>query len=155
MKIIDLIKTDYILEALKSHKKRDVLLELMAPFLKRYPNLNAEIALSVLMEREKLGSTGIGEGIAIPHGKLAGLDDLVVCFGKSAAGIDFNAMDGKPVYLFFLLLAPENSVGQHLKTLAKISRMLKDNRFRTKLIEAKSRDEIFEIIAQQDDSIQS
>jgi PTS system nitrogen regulatory IIA component len=153
MKIIDLLKPDYILETLKSDKKRDVLLELLAPFLKHYPNLDAESALSVLMEREKLGSTGIGEGIAIPHGKLPGLDDLVVCFGKSKAGIDFNAMDGKPVYLFFLLLAPENSAGQHLKTLAKISRMLKDGRFRTKLIEAKSGDDIFRMIAQQDDMI--
>jgi PTS system nitrogen regulatory IIA component len=153
MKIIDLLRPDYILGALQSDKKRDVLLELLAPFLKRYPNLDAETALSVLMEREKLGSTGIGEGIAIPHGKLAGLDDLVVCFGKSAAGIDFNAMDGKPVHLFFLLLAPENSAGQHLKTLAKISRMLKDSRFRTKLIDAKSGDEIFKIIAEQDDLI--
>jgi PTS system nitrogen regulatory IIA component len=151
MKIIDFLKPDYILETLKSDKKRDVLLELLAPLLKHYSNLDAESALSVLMEREKLGSTGIGEGIAIPHGKLPGLDDLVVCFGKSAAGIDFNAMDGKPVYLFFLLLAPENSAGQHLKALAKISRMLKDSHFRTKLIEAKSMDESFRIIAEQDD----
>lgn len=153
MKIIDYIKPDCILDTLKSDKKRDVLLELLAPFLKHYPDLDAEIALSVLMEREKLGSTGIGEGIAIPHGKLAGLNDLVVCFGKSAAGVDFNAMDGKPVHLFFLLLAPENSAGLHLKTLAKISRMLKDGGFRTKLIEAKSGDEIFRMIAEQDDVI--
>lgn len=153
MKIIDLLKPDYVLEALQSDKKRDVLLELLAPFLRSYPKLDAERALSVLMEREKLGSTGIGEGIAIPHGKLAGLEDLVVCFGRSTAGIDFNAMDGKPVYLFFLLMAPENSAGQHLKTLAKISKMLKDIRFRTKLIDAKSGDEIFRIIAEQDDMI--
>jgi PTS system nitrogen regulatory IIA component len=153
MKIIDLLKPDYILDTLQSNKKRDALLELLTPFLKHYPGLDAEMALSVLMEREKLGSTGIGEGIAIPHGKLAGLNDLAVCFGRSAAGIDFNAMDGKPVHLFFLLLAPENSAGQHLKTLAKISRMLKDGRFRTKLIEAESRDEIFQMIAEQDDMI--
>jgi nitrogen PTS system EIIA component len=153
MKIIDMLKPEYILEALKSDKKRDVLLELSAPFLKKYPKLNPEVTLSALMDREKLGSTGIGEGIAIPHGKLAGLEDLVVCFGRSVSGIDFNAMDGKPVYLFFLLLAPENSAGQHLKTLAKISKMLKDSRFRAKLIEAKSREDIFRIIAQQDDII--
>ena len=151
MKIIDMLKPEYILETLKSDKKRDVLLELSSPFLTRYPKLDPEVTLSALVEREKLGSTGIGEGIAIPHGKLAGLDDLVVCFGRSTSGIDFNAMDGKPVYLFFLLLAPENSAGQHLKALAKISKMLKDIRFRAKLIEAKSKDEIIRIIAQQDD----
>ncbi len=153
MKIVEMLKPEYIVEALQSDKKRDVLLELLAPFLKNYPKLDPEVTLSVLMEREKLGSTGIGEGIAIPHGKLAGLDNLIICFGRSAAGIDFNAMDGNPVHLFFLLLAPENSAGQHLKTLAKISRMLKDSRFRAKLMEAKSSDEIFGMISQQDDII--
>jgi PTS system nitrogen regulatory IIA component len=153
MKIVEMLKPEYIIEALQSDKKKDVLLELSAPFLKDYPELDPDVALSVLMAREKLGSTGIGEGIAIPHGKLAGLDNLIVCFGRSAAGIDFNAMDGNPVHLFFLLLAPENSAGQHLKMLAKISRMLKDSRFRAKLMEAKSRDEIFGMISQQDDII--
>ena len=151
MKIIDMLKPDYILESLKSNEKRDVLSELSAPFLKHYPALNAETTLAVLMEREKLGSTGIGDGIAIPHGKLAGLDDLVVCFGRSATGIDFNAMDGKPVYLFFLLLAPESSAGQYLKTLAKISRMLKDSSLRTKLKESGSKNAILTLISQQDD----
>jgi PTS system nitrogen regulatory IIA component len=151
MKIVEMLKPEYIIEALQSDKKKDVLLELSAPFLKNYPELDPDVALSVLMAREKLGSTGIGEGIAIPHGKIAGLDNLIVCFGRSAAGIDFNAMDGNTVHLFFLLLAPENSAGQHLKMLAKISRMLKDGRFRAKLMEAKSRDEIFAMISQQDD----
>jgi PTS system nitrogen regulatory IIA component len=153
MKIVEMLKPEYIIEALQSDKKRDVLLELLAPFLKNYPKLDHEITLSVLMEREKLGSTGIGDGIAIPHGKLAGLDNLIICFGRSTAGVDFNAMDGNPVHLFFLLLAPENSAGKHLKTLAKISRMLKDSRFRAKLMEAKSRDEVFVMISQQDDII--
>jgi PTS system nitrogen regulatory IIA component len=153
MKIVEMLKPEYIIEALQSDKKKDVLLELSSPFLKNYPALDPDVALSVLMAREKLGSTGIGEGIAIPHGKLAGLDNLIVCFGRSAAGIDFNAMDGNPVHLFFLLLAPENSAGQHLKMLAKISRMLKDSRFRAKLMAAKSRDEIFGMISQQDDII--
>lgn len=153
MKIVEMLKPDYIVEALKSDKKRDVLLELSAPFLKDHPHLDPEAVLSVLSEREKLGSTGIGEGIAIPHGKLAGLADLVVCFGRSVAGVDFNAMDGKPVHLFFLLMAPENSAGQHLKTLAKISRMLKDGAFRARLIGAASRDEIFGVIAQQDNVV--
>jgi PTS system nitrogen regulatory IIA component len=151
MKITEYLKPIYILEALKSDMKRDVLLELSETFLQDHPTLSADDALSVLTEREKLGSTGIGDGIAIPHGKLANLDSQVICFGRSFAGVDFNAMDRKPVHLFFVLLAPENSGGQHLKTLAKLSRMLKDAQFRTKLMSAASRSEIFQIISQQDD----
>jgi len=121
--------------------------------MKIHQKLDSEATLNVLFEREKLGSTGIGEGIAIPHGKITGLDQLILSFGRSAVGIDFDAMDGKPVHLFFLLIAPENSAGQHLKTLAKISKMLKDSVFRTKLMAAKSKDELYKIIANQDDLI--
>jgi PTS system nitrogen regulatory IIA component len=153
MKIIDMLKTDYILEELKSGNKRDVLKELVGSFMKIHQKLDSEATLDVLFEREKLGSTGIGEGIAIPHGKITGLDQLILSFGRSAVGIDFDAMDGKPVHLFFLLIAPENSAGQHLKTLAKISKMLKDGVFRTKLMAAKSKDELYKIIANQDDLI--
>jgi len=153
MKIIEMLKTDYILEELKSDNKRDVLKELVGSFMKIHQKLDSEATLNVLFEREKLGSTGIGEGIAIPHGKITGLDQLILSFGRSAVGIDFDAMDGKPVHLFFLLIAPENSAGQHLKTLAKISKMLKDGVFRTKLMAAKSKDELYKIIANQDDLI--
>jgi PTS system nitrogen regulatory IIA component len=153
MKIIDMLKTDYILEELKSGNKRDVLKELVGSFMKIHQKLDSEATLNVLFEREKLGSTGIGEGIAIPHGKITGLDQLILSFGRSAVGIDFDAMDGKPVHLFFLLIAPENSAGQHLKTLAKISKMLKDGVFKTKLMAAKSKDELYKIIANQDDLI--
>ena len=107
--------------------------------------------LHVLLERERLGSTGIGDGIAIPHGKLSGLEEMVVSFGRSREGIAFEAMDGKPVHLFFLLMAPENSAGQHLKALAKISRMLKDANFRKSLLEAKMHEDLFRIIAAKDD----
>ncbi len=107
--------------------------------------------LHVLLEREKLGSTGIGDGIAIPHGKLAGLDEMVIAFGRSREGIDFEAMDGKPVHLFFLLMAPENSAGQHLKALAKISRMMKDELYRRALLEAKTHEDLVRIIAEKDD----
>ena len=148
-----MLKTDYILEELKSDNKRDVLKELVGSFMKIHQKLDSEATLNVLFEREKLGSTGIGEGIAIPHGKITGLDQLILSFGRSAVGIDFDAMDGKPVHLFFLLIAPENSAGQHLKTLAKISKMLKDGVFRTKLMAAKSKDELYKIIANQDDLI--
>jgi nitrogen PTS system EIIA component len=153
MKIMEMLATDCILEELKSDNKRDVLRELVGPFIRTYRNLDSESMVNVLSEREKLGSTGIGDGIAIPHGKIIGLDQLVLSFGRSMTGINFDAMDGKPAHLFFLLVAPENSAGQHLKALAKISKMLKDGFFRTKLMAAASRDELRRIIASQDDLI--
>jgi nitrogen PTS system EIIA component len=150
MKITDMMKPGYILEELQAKTKRDVLAELSSVFL-RDLKLDAEGMVSILLEREKLGSTGIGDGIAIPHGKMGALKDLVVAFGRSRKGIDFNAMDGKPVHLFFLLMAPENSAGLHLKALAKISRMLKDGTFRKRLLEADSREKLLQAIAEKDD----
>ncbi len=107
--------------------------------------------VSVLMAREELGSTGIGDGIAIPHGKIPELDELIVSCGRSKKGIDFNARDGKPVHFFFLLLAPENSAGQHLKVLAMISRLSRNKVFRKKLMEAGSTTELYELIVEKDD----
>ncbi|ABC77094.1 PTS sugar transporter subunit IIA [Syntrophus aciditrophicus] len=151
MKITDLLKKDFIIEELVSTGKQEVLEELSRSFQKGNVKFNLDAMIKVLLEREKLGSTGIGDHIAIPHGKLNGLDDLIVAFGRSSRGIDFDAMDGKPVNLFFLLMAPEHSTGQHLKALAKISRMLKDHHFRKSLMETKSKDELYQIIADKDD----
>jgi PTS system nitrogen regulatory IIA component len=152
MQITDIFRKEFIIEELKSKNKRDILGELSRIFLKVNERFNAETMVNVLLEREKLGSTGIGDGIAIPHGKMSGLNDLIISFGRSKDGIDFNAMDGKPVHLFFLLMAPENSAGQHLKILAKLSRMLKDTNFRKKLMSAKSKDELYKIIEERNDA---
>ncbi len=141
------------MRSLKAQNKREALAELAGVFAKGKIKVDSEAMLHVLLEREKLGSTGIGDGIAIPHGKLAGLDEMVVAFGRSREGIEFEAMDGKPVHLFFLLMAPENSAGQHLKALAKISRMLKDGAFRKNLLEAKMHDDLVRIIAEKDDEL--
>ncbi|MBU2053864.1 MAG: PTS sugar transporter subunit IIA [Proteobacteria bacterium] len=151
MKITEILKKEFILEELKATSKREVLVELAGAFAKGKLEFDSDAMLHVLLEREKLGSTGIGDGIAIPHGKLAGLEEMVVAFGRSREGVDFEAMDGKPAHLFFLLMAPENSVGQHLKALAKISRMLKDEAFRKKLLAAKECDELFQAVAEKDD----
>ena len=152
MKIAEVLKKDFILEQLASRTKGDVLKELADAVLSERTDYRPVDAVNVLLEREKLGSTGIGDGIAIPHGKLNIVDDLAISFGRSKEGIDFNAMDGKPVYLFFLLLAPENAAGQHLKMLAKLSRMLKDATFRKNLLEAPSKEEIYRIILEKDDT---
>jgi nitrogen PTS system EIIA component len=151
MKITELLKKEFILEQLKAKSKQEALAELAGAFVKNQINFDSGAMLRVLLEREKLGSTGIGDGIAIPHGKLAGLGEIAIAFGRSRKGIDFEAMDGKPVHLITLLIAPENSAGQHLKALAKISRMMKDEVFRRNLLEAKTHDDLVRIIAEKDD----
>ena len=150
MSITGILKKEFVIAKLKSRTRLEVLTELSKVFLKSDIRVNYDKIVEVLLEREKLGSTGIGDGIAIPHGKLAGLDDIIVSFGRSKDGIDFDSMDGRPVHLFFLLMAPENSAGHHLKALAKISRMLKDSSFRTELMLAKSADDLYRIIREKD-----
>jgi PTS system nitrogen regulatory IIA component len=152
MQIIDMFKKEYIIEELKAKSKRAVLAELSEIFTHYHSGIQSEAMVEVLLDREKLGSTGIGDGIAIPHGKLKGLDHLVIAFGRSREGIDFDAIDGKPVHIFFLLMAPESSTGQHLKALAKISRMLKDQEFRSSLMSAKNTEELYQRIADKDES---
>ncbi len=152
MQITDMFKRQYIIEDLKAKSKRAVLAELSEIFTRDHSGVQGEAMVDVLLDREKLGSTGIGDGIAIPHGKLKGLDSLVISFGRSREGIDFDAIDGKPVHIFFLLMAPESSTGQHLKALAKISRMLKDPEFRSDLMSARSAEDIYRKIADKDES---
>ncbi|MBT8358340.1 MAG: PTS sugar transporter subunit IIA, partial [Deltaproteobacteria bacterium] len=96
-------------------------------------------------------STGIGGGIGIPHGKLKQLESLALGFGLSRKGVDFESMDNQPTHIFFLLVTPENSTGLHLKMLARISRILKHDQFREKLLNAATSDEIFSIIKEEDD----
>ncbi len=151
MKITEMLKEEYILDELKAGTKREALEEMVGVFAKGDIRNDPEAMLRVLLEREKLGSTGIGDGIAIPHGKLAGLANMMIAFGRSRKGIDFEAMDGKPVHLISLLIAPENSAGQHLKALAKISRMMKDELYRRALLEAQTHDDLVRIIAEKDD----
>ena len=150
MNIADMFKKEYIIEELKSRTRREVLTELSEMFSHADIKVDYDNMVEVLLEREKLGSTGIGGGIAIPHGKLAGLENLIVSFGRSKDGIDFDSMDGRPVHIFFLLMAPENSAGQHLKALARISRMLKDDSFKTDLIKATSVESLYRIIIEKD-----
>ncbi len=147
-----MFKIEFLSENLSSNTKTDVLAELINVLIKSGLTIDRAKAIDVLQQREKLGSTGIGDGVAIPHGKVSDIHELVVAFGRSRKGIAFDAIDGKPVYLFFLVLAPENSTGQHLKALAKISKMLKTPNFRKKLIEAKTTNDLFKVIVEQDES---
>ena len=104
----------------------------------------------MLAERERLGSTAIGDGIAIPHGKLAGVNSIIGVFGRHQRGVDFDSLDGGPTYLFFLLVAPEDSASLHLKALARVSRLMKDPAFRERLSSAPDAAEIFRLIKEED-----
>lgn len=151
MKIIELIDKNFVISNLSSKVKKDVLMEMVDCIVKKELDIDGNELLRVLLEREELGSTGIGDGIAIPHGKVKKIKKLIVSFGRSLEGVDFQSMDGKPTHIIFLLIAPENSAGIHLKALARISRLLKDSGFRKNLMEAQTSQEIYDIIAQEDE----
>jgi PTS system nitrogen regulatory IIA component len=151
MKILEILPKKAIIPDLKGRTKKQVLDELIDALLREKPELDRERLMAVLLERERLGSTGIGDGIAIPHGKLRDLDQLILSFGKSMLGVDFESMDGKPVHLFFLLVAPENCTGIHLRALARIARLLKNALVRKRLASANTQDEIFLVIQQEDE----
>jgi PTS system nitrogen regulatory IIA component len=153
MRLSEILKPECIIPDLKAHDKKGVLEELAQVITECEPSLSKGALLQVLLERERLGSTGIGDGIALPHGKLKQLDHLCVSFGRSMEGLDFDSIDERPVYVFFLLLAPENSAGVHLKALAKISRMLKDGNFRRQLMTVKSGQEIYEMVIDKDEEL--
>ena len=136
-----------------SQHKEDVIRELVELLAKSGAIKEREVArlVQILMKRESLGSTGIGEGVAIPHGKSDGVANLVAAFGVSRAGVNFDSLDGEPVHLFFLLVAPENSAGPHLKALARISRLLKDKHFRDSLKHAKDEKTLTKILREEDE----
>jgi len=153
MKIADLLNPAAIAADLKSTGKNEVLAELTDAIVGGTSSLDREEVIKVLQERELLGSTGIGEGVAIPHGKLKDIDQLLLSFGRSRSGVDFDSMDGKPAHLFFLLVAPEESVGVHLKTLARISKLLKNPAVRRRLIDATDSEDLYRIIVEEEDKL--
>src|SRR5436189_5618794 len=136
MRIAEFLREDLVFPDLAAGDKGGVLGELSAGLAQAYPSLTAGRLTEVLLEREKLGSTGIGEGIAIPHGKLPGIPGLVAAFARKRSGVDFAAINGKPTFLFFVLFAPDNSAGLHLKALARISRLFKQPQFRQAIVDA-------------------
>jgi len=150
MKILDVLRKETILTDLKAKDKKGVIEELVAS-VSQTTGINSRELVQVLLERERLGSTGIGGGIGIPHGKLANLESLIMGFGLSPQGVDFESMDGRPTHLFFLLITPENSTGLHLKFLARISRILKNDSFKKKLMKAASSNEVYSIIGEVDE----
>ncbi|MBU1000900.1 MAG: PTS sugar transporter subunit IIA [Proteobacteria bacterium] len=146
MNLGDLLEKDLILPKLKAGTKQEVLAELVAAAADRLPELELETTLEILIERERLGTTGIGNGIAIPHGKMDHLENIVVVVGRSVQGIEFDALDQKPCHIFFLVLAPEQVAGLHLRVLAHISRLLKEESFRNSFVAAATGDDLWRLL---------
>jgi len=152
MNISTLLNERLILPELKATTKQHVLEEIVEQ-LAAVQSIDADELLKALLEREKLGSTGIGNGIAIPHGKLSGLSDIILVFARSTAGVPFEAIDGKLIHLFFLLVPPAHSTGGHLKALARLSRLLKNEEFRQALLNAPAAADILAAITDEDSRI--
>ena len=150
MKILDALSPEAIIPDLQSQDKLGILEELATP-VTRSAKIAVEDIVRVLRDRERLGSTGIGGGIGIPHGKLRDLDNLLLGFGISRQGVDFESIDHRPTHIFFLLITPENSTGLHLKVLARISRILKDELFKARLMEADDAESLYAILAEEDE----
>ena len=151
MKISDILREDMVVPALRGRDKGDVIAELARVVSSRHPEIDHARLVQALEDREKLNSTALGECVAIPHGKLAGVKGVIAAFGRSPAGVDFSSLDGKPTHLFFLLVAPEDSAGAHLKALARISRLLKDEAFRKRLMQAPDAAALYGTIRAEDD----
>ncbi|MEA2624802.1 MAG: nitrogen system component [Candidatus Binatota bacterium] len=151
MKILDILPAENVVPDLHGSTKAEVLGELAAAVCRRRADIDKERLVEVLLDREKLGSTAIGEGIAIPHGKLMALDNVLAAFGRSSRGVDFSSLDGGPTRLFFLLIAPEDSSGAHLKALARVSRLLRNKDFREKLLELNTREDLYAAIREEDE----
>ncbi len=151
MKIMDYLNEEWVIPDLQGTDKPSILKELSSVLVRPCQVVSVEELLQVLLEREKLGSTGIGEGIAIPHGRLKKLKEFLVCFGRSLKGVDFDSIDGKPTQLFFLVMAPEKSAVENLKLLGRIVALLKEPSFKKRLIDAQSRRELFQILSAEDE----
>jgi PTS system nitrogen regulatory IIA component len=150
MQITDFLTVERILPEMTSTRKHDALVELASLIAGQQGGARREEILRVLIEREQLASTAIGDEIAIPHGKLEGMDGLMLGIGRCPEGLDFESVDGKPTRIFFVLLAPENSTGIHLKALARISRLCKSSTFRRDVLRAAGPTEIYEVVSRED-----
>jgi len=151
VKISDFLTVQTVIPTLAGRNKNAALREMAETLASQHRQLDEQRVLAVLLEREKISTTAIGEGVAIPHGKLAGVERVVGVFARSPEGVDFASLDGGATHLFFALIAPENSAADHLKALARISRLLKDEAFRRRLMEGRSQEELFNIIVEEDE----
>jgi PTS system nitrogen regulatory IIA component len=151
MKIADVLERKTIITNLEAKSKPEVIEELAERISSVFTNINQERLVEVLMEREKLCSTAVDSGVAIPHAKLSGISNIIAGFGRSAEGIDFDSLDAKKTHLFIVVIAPENSTGSHIQLLARISKIFRNPELRAEIMECESQDDIFEAIIREDE----
>ena len=150
MKITEILKPEFIISDLKSENKEEALEELSSFLEQKGAIKNKEKLKKALMDREKLGSTGIGENVAIPHAKCEDISQIITLFGRSTKGIHFESLDQKPVYFICLLLAPTHSTGRHLKALARIARLMKSKVLREEILKAQDEKKIYSLLLDED-----
>lgn len=151
MKLADFLELETVIAELNSNSKEDVINELSEIISSTHTNINHERVVEALLERERLCSTAVDFGVAVPHGKLSGIDDIVIGFGRSIEGIDFESLDKKPSHFFITLIAPEEATGAHIQLLARISKVFKEPDFRSRLMKCETGEEIFESIITEDE----
>ena len=153
MKISDVLERNTVIPALKAKDKEGVIVELGELLSDTHPVVNKERLVEALLEREKLCSTAVDSGVAIPHAKLSGISQIILGFGKSEHGIEFDSLDRLPTHLFIVRVSPENPTGQHIELLARISMILKNSELRSRLMKASSKEEIYEYIISEDEKL--
>lgn len=141
------LNRECIILNMQATSKESALRELATNAVQQFPQLDHQHLFSVLMEREQVGSTGVGNGVAIPHGKVDGIKEIILCFGRSPGGINFDAIDNRPVFLFALLLSPRNIATEYLKALAAVSKILKQPANRASLLRSKSIEEVLSLFS--------
>ncbi len=153
MHLADMLNKHLFWADLKATTKPDIIRELSNNISHEFSEIESKQIATLLMERERLGSTGIQDGIAIPHAKIDSLSQIIIACGKCNKGIDFDSHDGQTTFIFFVLLAPKSATGQHLKVLARLSRILKQSQFRKKIKQAMTADEMYQITVNEDDKL--
>lgn len=153
MRISDFLDVKAIDAELGASNKPGVLRELVGLVLRVDPDLDPNVLVETLQRREKLQSTGIGDGVAIPHGKTSAVSGVMACVGRSPGGVDFQSLDGMPTHLFFTLLVPESEHGLHLKALARVSRLLKEKRVRQALLDAADAQAMYDVLIEEDEKL--
>ncbi len=150
MRVVDFLQPEAVVANLGATTKPAVLAELSERLAHVVPGVDAPTLRRILEERELLASTAIGDGIAIPHGKLDSVGHLVGVLGRAVKGIEFESIDGKPTHLVFMLVAPASSTGVHLKALARLSRLFRDPEFRQRLLAAPDSEAMYRVISEED-----
>ena len=150
MKIDEILKKESVITDLVGNNKAEVIKEMTQCLKKNNLIQNDQVLFETLMEREKLGSTGIGENVAIPHGKSDEITQIITVLARSKNGVEFESLDQKPVHFICMVIAPAHSTGQHLKVLAKISRIFKSQGLREEIMKARNSDAIYSILINED-----